>query len=327
MWTIGKFVSAVIVTIIVTYALFELRHALMMLYVAIVLAVLFDPVVERLQRVRIGRFRPGRGMATALVSLATAVAIVLVIAVVVPPIMADASTFETQWPKNSSLIFEWIHRHLPFSRSLTAASMWTWIKGALGGHSAVVTIGGTAIDVLTTLLLAIYMSADGPRAFEWMLSLVPRDSRPRLAAALRSGARRMQGWVSGQGLLMLIHGGSALVAFWVIGLPYFLAVGVFAAIINIIPVLGPVLTLLAAGLIAIIDSPGKLLGVVAFYLVYHNTEGIYLQPRIMKSAVGIPGVAVIAALLIGDEVAGFIGMALSVPTAVLLAEMKEHYTA
>jgi len=327
MWTVGRSVLAATLTIITAYVLYELRHALLIIYVAVVLAILFDPLVERLQHIHIHRFHPNRGMATALVSIATAAVLLLVVVVILPPIVSDATRLETQWPEKSARIMDSIHRYVPFSQSVTQESIGGWLRSAVGGHSAVMTIGATTIDVLTTLLLAIYMLADGPRAFEWAMSLIPENARPRLAAALRAGAHRMQGWVSGQGLLMLIHGCSALVTFWLIGLPYFWALALFAAIINIIPVLGPVLTLLAAGLIALIDSPGKLVGVVAFYLVYHNTEGIFLQPRIMKSAVGIPGVAVIAALIIGDEVAGFVGMALSVPTAVLLAESKNHYAA
>ena len=59
----------------------------------------------------------------------------------------------------------------------------------------------------------------------------------------------------------------------------------------------------------LLPSPGKLLGVAIFYLAYHNAEGMYLQPCIMASAVGMPGVAIVAALLFGGEIAGFVGMA------------------
>jgi predicted PurR-regulated permease PerM len=127
-------------------------------------------------------------------------------------------------------------------------------------------------------------------------------------------------------MLMLTHGGSAFVTFWLLGLPYFVAVAVFAALINVIPFLGPILTLVVAGLIAATEAPGKLLGVVIFYLAYHNVEGAFLQPRIMSRAVNVPGVAIIVALLLGYELAGIVGMVFSVPTAVLLAEVKSRFS-
>lgn len=319
--SIGKAAFIAAATVIALYTLYTVRHALFTLYVACVLAVLFDPLVRLIRRARIRHYRPSRGMATAVTVLLTAALLVLIGFVIVPPVMTDAAQLQRQWPETSAQLFDSIHRTLPFSRSLTADSVAAWLH-RVAGKTPVLTVGATMMDVLVTLLLAIYMLADGPTAFEWMVSFAPDPWQRRTADAFRSAARRMQGWVGGQGVLMLTHGGSAFITFWLLGLPYVFALAVFAAAINVIPVLGPILTLVVASLVALTSSPEKLLGVAIFYLAYHNAEGLYLQPRIMSSAVGIPGVAIVVALVIGDEIAGFIGMALAVPTAVLVAELK-----
>jgi len=326
-WAVGSIASAsaaALVTIVLSYTLYELRHTLLMLYVAGVFAVLFSPFVDAVRGIRVRHYQPTRGIATAIVTLLTALVIALLVFVVVPPLISDAQQLEADWPARAGQLFDSLHQHVPFSRSITATSLVEWIQRTLG-QTPVMALSGTAMDVLATLLLSIYLLADGPRVFTWCLSLVPQTERPRFDEALRDGATRMHKWVAAQGLMMLIHGGSALVTFWLLGLPFFLPLGVFAGIVNIIPVLGPILTLIAASVVAVTSSPGKLLGVVIFYLVYHNTEGAYLQPRIMSSAVGIPGAAVIIALVIGDAVAGIVGMLVSVPTAVLLATLKHHY--
>jgi predicted PurR-regulated permease PerM len=324
MTTPARTAVLVALSVLALYVLHAFRHALLLLYVAAVVAVLFDPLVRRAQQIRVRRHRPGRGAATAIVALLAAGFLVLIGFVVVPPVLANASQLALDWPERSARLLDWLHRTLPFSRGLTAGRVAAWL-GHFTGRSPLLTIGATAMDVLTTLLLTIYMLADGPAAFAWLLSLAPQHARPQLESVLRAAARRMQRWVGGQSLLMLTHGVSALLTFWLLGLPYAPALAVFAGVINVIPALGPILTLAAAGLVALVSSPGKLLGIVIFYIAYHNAEGIYLQPRIMASAVGIPGVAIIAALLLGEETAGFIGMALSVPTAVLVAELKKHY--
>jgi predicted PurR-regulated permease PerM len=316
--------TAAAAAVVALYALYELRHALLILYVAIVLAVLLDPLVNRVRRARIGRYRLGRGAAVTVVALFTAAALVLIGFVVVPPVARDATLLQAQWPQKSAELFDRMHGALPISRELTADTVAQWLR-SLAGRSTVLTLGATVMDVLTTLVLAIYLMVDGSTAFDWGLSLVPDRRQAKLRIALRAAARRMQRWVGGQALLMLTHGGSALIVFWLMGLPYSVALAVFAAIINIIPVLGPILTLAAAGLVVVVTSPGKLLGVAIFYLAYHNAEGMYLQPRIMASAVGMPGVAIVAALLFGGEIAGFVGMAFAVPTAVLIAEVKAQY--
>ncbi len=62
-----------------------------------------------------------------------------------------------------------------------------------------------------------------------------------------------------------------------------------------------------------------------FYLIWANLENSFLIPRIMKSSVDLPGLAIIVALLVGSAVAGVVGAAVSVPTAVLVAVLLDEY--
>jgi predicted PurR-regulated permease PerM len=78
-------------------------------------------------------------------------------------------------------------------------------------------------------------------------------------------------------------------------------------------------------LVAAIDSWGRVLGIAIFYLVYLQVENSYLTPRIMKNSVGLPGLAILLALLIGSALEGIPGALVSVPTAVLVAELLDEY--
>ena len=128
-------------------------------------------------------------------------------------------------------------------------------------------------------------------------------------------------------LLMLILGGSSTIVFGFLGVRYFYALGVFAGLANFVPVLGPIATVIVAGLVAAIDSWMKVLGVVIFYLVYQQVENAYLTPRIMRSTVGLPGVAVLVALVIGSELAGVVGAVVAVPSAALMSTFIDEYAA
>ena len=112
----------------------------------------------------------------------------------------------------------------------------------------------------------------------------------------------MRRWLSGQALLMLIHGASATLAFGLLHLHYFYLLGVFAGVINIIPVLGPVLTVVAAGLVAATQGLTKVLGAVIFFVVYHNLENVLLTPRIMSKETHLPAVTILVALVIVTNV-------------------------
>jgi predicted PurR-regulated permease PerM len=318
------FAMAIVAAVIVLYALYVLRHAWLLIYVAVVLAIMFDPAVRLVGSLRLRGWHPGRGLSVAAVSLVVLAIFTGIVLFIVPPIAADAGRLQAEWPRMSAQAIDWIHRHLPFSRSVSVASIMRLAREWTGG-SPVRTLSASLFDILTVLLVGVYLLVDASRILQWGLSFVPARHREATHDAFIRAGRRMQRWAGGQALLMLTHGGSALLVFWLIGLPYFLALGVFAGLINVIPFLGPILTLIVAGLIAAMEAPRKLLGVVVFYLIYHNVEGIVLQPRIMSHAVGVPGVTVVIALLIGYDLAGIVGMLVSVPTAVLLAELKTDF--
>lgn len=321
--SIGDLTVALVLSAVIVYALYVLRHAWLLFYVAIVLAIMLDPPTRLVGSIHIGRWRPGRGLSVAIVAVLVLAAVVLIVLLIVPPIAGDAAHLEREWPTLSRGAIEWVHQHLPFGDTVTGETVKRWARQVTGG-SPVLTIGTSLIDILTTLLIAVYLLVDGRGVFDWTLSLLPSGYRSAARHGFSNGARRMQRWVSGQGLLMLTHGGSAFLTFWILGLPYFAAVAVFAALINVIPFLGPILTLMVAGLIAAIEALGKLAGVVVFYLVYHNIESAILQPHIMSHAVGVTGVTVVMALVVGYEIAGLVGMVISVPTAVLIAELQQN---
>lgn len=99
------------------------------------------------------------------------------------------------------------------------------------------------------------------------------------------------------------------------------ALSVFAGLANIVPIIGPVMSVILAGIVAAFDSWWKLLGVVIFYFVYQQVENAFLTPRIMKSTLNLPPLAVIIALSLGGALAGVLG----VPTAALVTVILDEY--
>ncbi len=124
---------------------------------------------------------------------------------------------------------------------------------------------------------------------------------------------------------MLILGTYSFFLFLILNVKYFYALAVFAGVTNIIPILGPVISVVVAGLVAAIDSWVKLVGVVVGYLIYQQVENAYLSPRIMESAVQIPAVTVIIALAIGGGLAGILGALVAVPSAALISTVMDEY--
>ncbi len=132
-------------------------------------------------------------------------------------------------------------------------------------------------------------------------------------------------WLIGQGSLMLILGLTSTVVYMSLHIRYAYALGVLTGLLNIIPVLGAAVCIVLALMVAAVDSWGRVLGVAVFYFIYLQVENSFLTPRIMKSSVDLPGLAIIAALLLGSELQGVVGAMVSVPTAVLVAVLLDEY--
>ena len=102
--------------------------------------------------------------------------------------------------------------------------------------------------------------------------------------------------------------------------------GLLAAIGELIPMVGPILSAIPAVAVALTVSPGKALAVALFFLAQQQVENHVLVPKIMSKQVGVSAVTVIVALLVGGSLLGIVGALLAVPTAAAIQVIFEELT-
>ena len=135
----------------------------------------------------------------------------------------------------------------------------------------------------------------------------------------------MEKWLLGQLSLMLILGTASTIVYLSLGVRYAYVLGVLTGLLNLIPVLGAAVSLLVAMLVAAIDSWGRVLGVAIFFVIYLQIENYFLTPRIMRSRVQLPALAIFVALLMGSALGGIAGAMVAIPTAVLVSVLVDEY--
>jgi predicted PurR-regulated permease PerM len=307
------------------FVAYQVRHVLLLIYVSALFAVVFGPVIELIGRVRIGRWHPSRGFAV-LIIIAVALAVAaLVLAFLVPSIIRDAEGLAADWPRRAVSLFERLSE-LPIAGKLEAGRLEQYLSGTAGGvFSLLKGIAGSLFGFFSWLVLTAYFILDGDRAFRWAMSLFPSRHRVRLESTFLRAEQRLRKWLIGQAALMLILAISSAIVFGLLRIKYSYALSVFAGLANIVPILGPVVSVILAGIVAAFDSWWKLLGVVIFYLLYQQVENAFLTPRIMKSTLNLAPLAVIIALSLGGALAGVLGALISVPTAALIAVILDEY--
>jgi predicted PurR-regulated permease PerM len=311
------------------YIAYVVRTALLLIFVSIIFAIIFSPWVRWIQRWRVRSWSPGRGAAILILSAIVLAGITLFSAFAVQPIANSAQQMTKDLPQNLESLQQKV-RQLPFGHTIAPRldenRIRQWVqKGVQQVFKFFRSIVGGLMALLTLILLTAYFILDGDRAFIWAISMVSGTERARLKGTLERSSERMQRWLYGQLILMLILGSSSAVVFGFLGVRYFYVLAVFAGLANFVPILGPIATVVVAGTVAALDSWTKVVGVIIFYAVYQQVENAYLTPRIMRAEVDLPGVAVIVALTIGGELGGLLGAIVAVPTAALVATVLDEY--
>ncbi|HTW82247.1 MAG TPA: AI-2E family transporter [Terracidiphilus sp.] len=314
------------------YLAWQLRNLLILLYVSALFAVVLAPVVQATGRIRIAGRQPFKGPVAILVLIVVMVGALIGFGFLAfPPVVHDLQSFGTSKPSQVPDLIEKL-KSIPYVNrlNLNTSVVYSQLKGlatqtATQVIESVSELAGKIVNVITCFVLTVYFILDGDEAYRWCLAFVPPDRRQRLDTTLRRAGVGMGKWLLGQLTLMALLGLTSATVFLLLNMRYAYALGVIAGLLNIVPVLGAAIALVLALLVAALDSWGRVLGVVIFFAVYLQVENSLLAPRIMKSRVGLPSLAVFIALLVGFELAGIPGAMVAVPTAVLVAVLLNEY--
>jgi predicted PurR-regulated permease PerM len=311
------------------YVAWLVRDFLVLLYVCGLFAVVLTPLIQSIALFRIRSWQPFKNCAVLVLLLVAFGSILAFGFLALPPVIRDLHEFAQEMPTRLPAILDKI-KHVPFADQLTSADTMRKLQDFVGQAAASVLYSitdwaGRFLTLITGVILTIYFISEGDHAYRWFLSLFPPEQRTRLDRTLRTAEVRMGKWLLGQGSLMLILGVLSTVVYLLLGVRYAYALGVLTGVLNIIPVLGAAVSIALALLVAAVDSWSRALGVAVFYVIYLQVENSFLTPRIMRNRVGLPGLAIFVALLLGAALEGVIGAMVSIPTAVLVAILVDEY--
>jgi predicted PurR-regulated permease PerM len=174
------------------------------------------------------------------------------------------------------------------------------------------------IGIFFVLATAAYWIFERDRAVDLVASLLARPKRKKLRDTWELIDLKLGAFVRGEALLVVLVGTILTFAFWAIGLPYFILIGAFAGLVEIIPVIGP----LAAGALAVGVGltvswhTGLAAGICV--LVVRLLEDYLIVPRVLGDAVGMsPLLVLVSVTAVGILFGGF-AVILAVPLVAVL---------
>ena len=179
------------------------------------------------------------------------------------------------------------------------------------------------ISIGIGLILTVYLLLDGRRTYEWFVAFAPPASRPRIHRSAREAREAIFGYVRGNVATSVIATVFTYVVLLVLDVPAALLLALLAGILNFIPVVGMLLSIFPAFLLALTVSTTTALLVVVIYLGYNAVENYYIQPRVYGRAMRLSSLAVLAAFAVGAELAGVVGALIALPIAAMYPPLEK----
>ncbi len=307
----------------------KLSHVLEIVYVSGLFAVILTPVVGHIGNLRIRNWHPSKAVSVIVLLFGLLAALGLFFWIGLPPVLSDFRNFLADLPHRIPSLVGRLAK-IPYADKIGLPKIAAEAENSVGAVASYVFTAlpkwaEHLLDIVTAVILTVYFILEGSETYDYFISLVPLDRRPRLADTLVRAEQKVSRWLLGQLSLMGIVAVYSLVAFGILHVRYFVLFGILMGITNIIPIAGNLITIVLVTLVAASDSLTKAALVIVVYLIYTQLENAFLTPRIMKSSVDLMGTTVLVALLCGTAIAGIVGALVAVPTAALVVVFTDEY--
>ncbi len=330
--TSGTIVSAIVIGVI-AYTLWFLRDLVLLIITAIVLASAVRPGVLFFMRYKFPRV-----LAVFTMYLVIFGSIFGSVYLFLPPLLGEVGGLSSTLPH----YMETVSLPAPFNTSgatsfLSSASnnskegnaltqslvslQKIFVDSSAGALRLVTTIFGGLFSLMFVIVLSFYFAVQ-EKGFEGFLrTITPLPQEEYIIDLWRRAQKKIGLWMQGQVMLSLLVGVLIYLGLLIIGVPYALLIGLFTAMMEIIPIFGSFIAAVPAIAIAFTAGGTTLALIVAgLYLIVNQFEAHLIYPLVVKKIVGVPPLLVIVAMVVGSELAGFLGVILAIPLAAILQE-------
>ncbi len=304
------------------------------------LVFLLEPAVRAFERMGLNR------VVSAIVAFLVLAAMILAVAaLILPTIRQQAADLGAKLPDLYLAGIDWVREvgaslGLDVDELLSQQAIEDWLNDpanqetvqnlllGFGAGAGQVIRGVTeAIAVIGLApVLAIYILIDLERFKANTLGMTPPRHREETAFVAGEVGTAMGSFVRGQLLVAVIVGIASSIGMYLIGLPFWLIIGILAGFLNLIPFLGPVVGGALAVLIALLNgSVSQAVWAVAIFVVIQQVDNHVITPLVQRARVNLSPLIIVLALVIGGSVAGLLGVVVAVPLTAAIRIVIGHF--
>lgn len=321
-------VVKVILVCLAFYLMYYFRSLILLVLTAVVIASAVEPLVARMEDSKIPR-----AVGTFLIYTSIFIVVGGAIVLFVPVFVAETANLAGSLPQYLSTTEAWINERLSaggytisFDSDLPSApealaGASNELRGIAniffsGATGALKFIFGSLFNFILVFVLAFYFTIQKYGIDNFLKVVVP-PSKINYALNLWHRSQKKIGlWMQGQLILAGIIGFLTYVGLTILGVNYAFLLAIVAMFGSLIPLIGPVISVIPSFAVATADGGFSLgVSVLILYFIIQQVESNFIYPMVVKNVVGVPALVVILGVIVGGSLFGFLGMILSVPFA------------
>ena len=301
---------------------------------------MLNPILKLLLKVRLGRFRLNRGVASLLLVLMLILIICGGLAMLIPPVVKEITSLVTHLPQTANGLQRQLNdtiQHSPL-KNIDLTAYYRQFDHQLANHAQVVLKGlssriGDVINAVTNItvvtitvpVMLFYMLKDGsklgPSIQKW---LSPHHAK-EVDQLLGKMNDTLSSYIAGQVIECLFVAVFTSLGYLLIHQPLALVLGIVAGLCNIIPYIGPYIGIAPALFVSLTMAPQKLILVIIVVIVVQQIDGNVIYPNIIGKTLQIHPLTIILLLLAAGHIAGIAGMILCIPFYAVLKTIAEYF--
>lgn len=301
-----KTIIFIVLFILGLWLVVQIRDILLLLFVAFILMSALSPTVDRLERLHIPR-----AIAILIIYIIGIFVIGVVGTLVVPPLVTQSARLVIRLP-------DFINTIVPSSHLNLDNIIQQIIPIGEGVVKLSVGIFSNFITIISFLVFTFYFLLERKKLERDLVEFVGTEAGERIFLIISQVETKLGAWVRGELTLMTLIGIACYIGLSILRIDYALPLAIFAGFLEVVPIIGPIVSAIPAVLVAFGTSSGLAIVVVALYTLIQQLENNLIVPTVMKKAVGLSPLITILALMIGGRLAGVVGALISVPIIVVL---------
>ena len=329
-WRIGWVVIALVASwLFLRFVVEDAGSVIFTLLMAWFASLAMEPAVKRMSK------KMKRGAATAIVMLSVLIGLVLFSIAFGQLFVDQVAQLIQGLPKIVDAIIAWVNQRTGSNYSVqtiltelniqptqVASYAATVVGGVLGALGSVV---GGFFSIFTFGLFTFYFSADGPRFRLFVASLFPQKLQQTTVDVWDVTAAKTGGYVGARLILALINGGSSAIVFAIIGMPSWLALGIWTGVVaQFVPTIGTYISIILPVIVGLLSGhPWIGVAALVWALIYQQVENLTIEPKISARAVDVHPAFAFAAVMVGTALFGVAGALLAIPVGAMIISLAD----